>query len=450
VNWNPLNSLTGRLVIVTVIAVALSYAATFYFYAHERGAALRQAAETAAVERIVAVAQRLQRLPAEQRAQIAESNRDFRARFRLAPAPSVVEAARAGSAAHIAAEVSQALNGAEVRANARQIADWPERWRGHGAHHGPPPNRPVTAVMVSVRLDSDLWLNARVHLPTPRPPPWGSLWAALLSMVAVGFGAALVSRQIGRPLAQLASAAEALGSGSSDVKTPETGPRDVRRAAAAFNTMSQRLGRQLSRQRHMLWALSHDLRTPLTAIRLRAELVDDEQARQRLLAAVADMEQLTEQALSLARAGASDEPSREVDLADVARTLVGELAELGMPLRVEAHEPLVTKCRPTEIARALRNLAENAVKHANGGIVRAFRNAQGEAVLEVLDDGAGVPESDLPRLTDPFYRSDESRTPSKGAGLGLAIAQAIAEAHNGRLVLKNRENGGFSASLILP
>jgi signal transduction histidine kinase len=316
------------------------------------------------------------------------------------------------------------------------------------AHDGPVVRS--TELTVSVRLDGGDWLNARAHLPGPRPAPLSVLAAALVSILIVGAGAALVSRQIGRPLADLTQAARALGAGQSNVAAPVSGPEDVRRASTAFNAMAERLGRQLSRQRQMLWALSHDLRTPITAIRLRAELIEDETARQRLLASVEEMERLTEQALALARAGASEEMRVKVDLAEITRTLCGELQDMGVDVRAEASEPVMAECRPSEIARALRNMAENAAKHGGGGALRAYRNEAGEAVVEALDDGPGVPPEQLAKLAAPFFRADEARSQSNGAGLGLAIAQAIAEAHGGRLELANRAPRGLSAKLVLP
>jgi signal transduction histidine kinase len=261
----------------------------------------------------------------------------------------------------------------------------------------------------------------------------------------------LVSRQIGRPLADLATAAQALGSGQTQVEAPVSGPEDVRRASTAFNTMAQRLGRQLNRQRQMLWALSHDLRTPITAIRLRAELIDDEPTRHRLLASVDEMERLTEQALALARAGASEEARSQVDLSEIARTLCGELQDMGINAKADAPTPVTAECRPSEIARALRNLAENAAKYGGGGVMRVYRDENGDAVAEVIDDGPGVAPDQLERLAAPFFRADDARSSEAGgAGLGLAIAQAIAEAHGGRLEFANRTPLGFSARLTLP
>jgi signal transduction histidine kinase len=360
----------------------------------------------------------------------------------------------------VARSVSERLQGAEVHGASRTVERLSRRWRlrNQGGFDGPPGEGPPrdaptvrsTEVAVSVQLDNATWLNARARLPGPRPAPFSVLAGALVSVIAVGIGAALIARQIGRPLADLANAASALGSGQTNVAAPVSGPEDVRRASTAFNAMAERLGRQLNRQRQMLWALSHDLRTPITAIRLRAELLEDDAARQRLLASVDEMELLTEQALSLARAGASEEARTIVDLAEIARTLCGELQDMGVAAKADAPHPVMVKCRPSEVARALRNLAENAAKYGGGGVMRVYRNDKNEAVAEVLDEGPGVAPDQLEKLAAPFFRADEARSEANGAGLGLAIAQAIAEAHGGELVLENRVPRGFSAKLILP
>lgn len=460
---NPLNTLTGRLVLVTVLAVIISYAIAFALYANERGAALRRAAETSVAERVVFTQERLLEIAPDRRASVAASIRDFSMRYEVSATPEVTQGALSGPGGRVARAIVERLPGAEVHASARTIELPSRRWRMRErafADGGPRPMRrfetdeaPMvrqTEVTLSLHLDDHSWLNARARLPGPRPAPLGVLAAALASVIIVGVGAALVSRQIGRPLADLANAARALGAGEANVTAPVSGPEDVRRASSAFNAMAERLGRQLNRQRQMLWALSHDLRTPITAIRLRAELVDDEATRQRLLASVEEMEQLTEQALALARAGASDEARAKVDLAEIARTLCGELQDMGVDVRAQTSEAVIAECRPSEIARALRNLAENAAKYAGGGVMRAYREA-GEAVVEVLDEGPGVPAEQLAKLTAPFFRADEARSSSaNGAGLGLAIAQAIAEAHAGRLELSNRTPRGFRAKLVLP
>lgn len=467
-NLNPLNTLTGRLVLVTVVAVVISYAAAFLIYANERGSALRRAAETGVIERVAYTAERLRATPEDQRHAIAEGVRDFSIHYTVETTPAVRENG-VGSGARIARAIAAQLNDVEVFAHTRTVKGPSRRWRRErhefdepragergqrgerGPDHDEGPLVRSTEVLIAVSLGGDTWLNARARLPGPRPAPLSALAGALVSVIIVGIGAALVSRQIGRPLADLANAAQALGSGQAQVEAPVSGPADVRRASTAFNAMAQRLGRQLNRQRQMLWALSHDLRTPITAIRLRAELIDDESTRQRLLASVDEMERLTEQALALARAGASEEARSNVDIAEIARTLCGELQDIGINATADAPTPVTAECRPSEIARALRNLAENAAKYGGGGTMRVYRGAAGEAVVEVTDDGPGVAADQLDRLAAPFFRADEARnSEAGGAGLGLAIAQAIAEAHGGKLEFANRTPRGFSAKLTLP
>ncbi|MBS0385464.1 MAG: HAMP domain-containing histidine kinase [Proteobacteria bacterium] len=469
-NWRPFSTLTGRLVLVTIVAVAVSYAVALVMFSNERGAALRRAAETAVIERVAYTTERLREAQPAQREAMVRSIRDFGIRYSLDRAPAAPSSA--GDGARLASALSERLGDARVQARSRTIEVTSRRWSrppDHGQHRGafapgggPPPDDAdsappdsstprieVTEVTFSVHLADSAWLDAVARLPGPRPAPISLLISALIAVVATGAGAALISRQIGRPLAHLAAAARALGSGQSNVVAPVSGPDDVRRASTAFNAMAERLGRQLGRQRQMLWALSHDLRTPITALRLRAELIEDEATRQRLLAPIAEMEQLTEQALSLARAGASEEQRVRVDLSEIARTLCGELQDMGVSVTADAPTPIMVDCRPSEIARALRNLAENAAKYAGAGVLHVYPSESG-VVAEVTDDGPGVAPEQLARINSPFFRSDSARSEATGAGLGLAIAQAIADEHGGTLELANRTPRGFSAKLVLP
>jgi signal transduction histidine kinase len=472
VSWRPFSTLTGRLVLVTIVAVAVSYAVALIMFSNERGAALRRAAETTVIERVAYTTERLRLAAPAQRPALVQSIRDFGIRYSLDRTPAV--ASSAGDGARLAGALADRLDGATVQARSRTMDVPSRRWshlprddRGPNAGgpvhappddsvaivRGPPDNNApmiqITEVTFAARLDNGAWLNAVARLPGPRPAPFGLLISALVALIATTAGAALISRQIGRPLADLTAAARALGSGQSNVVAPVSGPDDVRRASTAFNAMAERLGRQLGRQRQMLWALSHDLRTPITALRLRAELIEDEAARQRLLAPIAEMEQLTEQALSLARAGTSEEARVRVDLAEIARTLCGELQDIGLNVTAAAPDAVMVECRPSEIARALRNLAENAAKYAGAGVLHV-RASNGSAIAEVTDDGPGVAQDQLARVAAPFFRSDSARSGANGAGLGLAIAQAIADEHGGKLELANRSPRGFSAKLILP
>jgi hypothetical protein len=211
--WNPLNTLTGRLVLVTVAAVAISYAAAFALFANERGAALRRAAETAVIERVAYTAARLREAQPGERAFLADNTRDFSIHYSVSRAPELMQSAP-GAGARVARAIAEQLGDAEVRGEARTVERPSRRWRirrGPGRRfddRDPPPDTPmirVTEVSLSVQLGAGSWLNARARLPGPRPAPLSVLAGALVSVLAVGIGAALVSRQIGRPLADLAT-----------------------------------------------------------------------------------------------------------------------------------------------------------------------------------------------------------------------------------------------------
>lgn len=249
--FNPLRTLTGRMVLVTVVAVVISYAAAFTIFANERGAALRRAAETAIIERVAFTAERLREAPPERRAQVAAGIRDYAVRYSIAREPGMEASLPASAGARIATALSERLAGAEVHARTRVVEGPSRRWRRRDFEEGgPPPGEgrrgegrrrerggergrggeegPIvrsTEVNVAVQLTQGSWLIARARMPAPRPAPLGVLIAGLVSVVAVGIGAALVSRQIGRPLAQLAGAARALGAGETNVAAPVAAPR---------------------------------------------------------------------------------------------------------------------------------------------------------------------------------------------------------------------------------
>jgi signal transduction histidine kinase len=311
---------------------------------------------------------------------------------------------------------------------------------------GPPP---VAQIVVSVQYAPNAWLETTTLMPRPESPPLSYLFAGVGAVLIVGLGAALIARQISRPMANLAAAAAQFAQGATDIRLSVEGPDDVRRASEAFNAMAARLGGQMRRQKQMLWALSHDLRTPITALRLRAELLEDSSARAKILAQLADMEALTEQALMLARAGAGEESVRLVDLSDIARTLCAEMRELGFSIDVAAPHSVFAPCRPDEIARAVRNLSENAAKYAGSGLISVSRGKD-EAFVDVTDEGPGIAADLIGRVSEPFFRVDAARSDPGGAGLGLAIVQAIADSCGGRLVLENLRPRGLRARLVIP
>ena len=314
---------------------------------------------------------------------------------------------------------------------------------GHGRHH--------RTVLLSAQLDDGTWLDARLHAPGPDPWLIHRLLLATLALFLLVFGAAWwIARRLARPLRDLTRAAEGFeGRGPAEPVIPR-GPADVRRAVEAFNAMNRRTLALLDEKDRMLGAIGHDLRTPLASLRIRAENMGPDEDRERLVATVEEMAATLEDILTLARTGRAREPVRPVDLAALADAVVEEFREMGRPAAFVPSPRAVLAVRPDLLRRALRNLIDNAVAYGGGASV-AVEERDDAIELKVEDEGPGIPAERLADVVEPFRRLEESRNrASGGAGLGLAIARAVAQSHGGRLALANRPDGGLRASLILP
>ncbi|MCG6114021.1 MAG: ATP-binding protein [Mesorhizobium sp.] len=279
----------------------------------------------------------------------------------------------------------------------------------------------------------------RTHLPLSL-----ALTAILVSLVGV-----ITVRRIASPLRQLTRAAETLGRGEAVSPLLEQGPEDIRRTTIAFNSMQERLHRFVADRTRMLAAIGHDLRTPLTTLRLRAELVEDPELQERMLATIDEMQAMTESTLTLARQENSNEPTRTIDLTALAESVCDDLAELGLPVHFVSGERLNYRCRPEGLRRVIRNLVENAVRYAGGAEVRLVVDASTVKIL-VEDNGPGIPIDSVDEVFTPFFRLEGSRSRETGGiGLGLSIARAIARQHGGDIILSPRDPG-LQAAVVLP
>ena len=257
-------------------------------------------------------------------------------------------------------------------------------------------------------------------------------------------------RRVTAPLAAVSVAAERLGNDLNAPPMPETGTVETRQASHAFNTMQARLRSLIENRTRMLAAISHDLRTPLTLLRLRAENVENPQERDKMLATIAEMDSMIGETLQFARDEATTEIRRPTDIAALVQSIVDDMADAGLPVKMESDEPIVYECRPDALKRAIRNLLDNAVKYGNAASA-AIQTTPKTIEIIIDDEGPGIPEQELSRVFDPFYRLEESRSrETGGVGLGLAIAQSIVQAQRGELVLSNRATGGLRAQISLP
>ena len=308
---------------------------------------------------------------------------------------------------------------------------------------------PSSAIQFTVPVVRGSQLIATFFRPPSPGWPTEVMIAAFMAIVVASAAAAYIARRVARPLSALASAATVAAQGGTAPPVPEEGPDDVRNAAKAFNAMTDRVTRTMESQRQLLSAVGHDLRTPLTAMRINLEFVEDQELRERLAGNLDELQALTESVLSAAR-GAGGESKRNIDLSALLESLCADLDDLGEPVSWQTHGPAPLACRPDEIRRAVRNLVENAVAY---GVRAEVQIADTQDAYEILvdDEGPGISEDDQTRVFEPFVRLESSRNADTGGtGLGLTLVKAIAQGHGGAVVLENRPEGGLRARLRLP
>ena len=306
-------------------------------------------------------------------------------------------------------------------------------------------------MQLSIALEEGNWLNVatRFHRP-PLQWAWAPVVTFGLTVVMVIVVVWLTLSRLTGPLRKLAGAVERLGRGEAVAELPETGPDELRRLTSAFNEMQARLSRFISERTTLLAALGHDLRSPLTAIRVRAEMVEDDENRERLTAIIEEMQDMVEATLSFAQGMVTSESSLSIELSGFLSDLCRDITETGGTVELKSAPELTVRLRPNAMRRALRNVIENAIRY--GGRVEVCLERAGDlARVTVSDSGPGIPEEDLERVFDPFVRVEKSRsTETGGTGLGLSIARTIVHAQGGEIRLSNRAGGGLTAIITLP
>lgn len=330
----------------------------------------------------------------------------------------------------------------------------------------PPPEAPMAFPAGPGGGRSGPWPGPAAAPPSLRPhgpPPSGlqGLWQAppglqlsLLLDIAVRLTALVVAawwaaRWLTRPVQRLAAAAQSLGGEGASPPLPEEGPREFREASRVFNQMQARIRQQLADRDRFVAAVSHDLRTPLTRLRLRTETLPGAEDRHRMGRDIAEMDAMITATLEHLRGAAHAEPLALVDVRALADSLADDLQDMGHAVTVQgACAPL--QARPGALRRCLDNLVGNAVRYG-GGAELCLQDGPAELRITIRDHGPGLPEAELARVMEPFYRVEASRNrASGGMGLGLSIARDIALRHGGALRLRNAPGGGLEATLILP
>ena len=304
---------------------------------------------------------------------------------------------------------------------------------------------------VAVELPGKGWLMLRSGWPrSERTLIWQLLAQTLILYIVVLLPVLWAGRRIARPLRNLAQATQRFRPGEQPDPVEERGPSDVRAVIAAYNALSLRVNAMLDEKDRMLGAIGHDLRTPLMALRVRIESVEDDEDRNKMADTIEEMSRTLDDILSLARLGRPSEPPTEVDVSALVDAVVEDFRDLDKNVTFEEPPRLTMRLRPSLMRRAVRNLIENAVKY--GGGAEVFLKSEGKSVMiEVCDRGPGIPQESLDKVFDPFTRLEESRNrDTGGVGLGLALARAIVREAGGEIVLANREGGGLTATITLP
>lgn len=349
----------------------------------------------------------------------------------------------------------QGVDIGELVVTSRNVRDDPlvqAALRDRPVWRGPPEWEGAELIVAGLkRTGEDNWLIARMPLPRPDSNAMRGviLQTVILYLVLVG-GLALLLRRISRPLAALTRRVESFGgSGPASEPMAPSGPDDTRRLITAHNAMEARIAALLDEKNVMLGAIGHDLKTPLAALRVRIESVEDDGERARMAQTIEDITTTLDDILSLARVGRPSDPLERTELSALVASVVEEYEDMGENVELGVTERVAMPVRATWLRRAIRNLVSNALRYGQQARISLARDGD-QAVIRVADKGPGIPADQIAGMLEPFTRGESSRSrETGGAGLGLTLARAIAEQHGGTLTLLNRigEDGGIDGLL---
>ena len=450
-------TLFGRLFAATVAVVAAALLLLLSIVLRERRElAFSESGSSAAAASIVDLSQQLARVPREERDSILQQFRGDRPprHSHEHPHEDFIVAQRS-----FASEVQKELGGQFAvstrppRGGHHRViylpGSDPSPARGMGQEgSGPPPERMFDVV---VTLPDGDRVAFRTFSPRGTPPfPRHFIFELGVLTIMLSIVLYAMTRTITRPLADLASAADAVGRGTAIQPLRERGARELKRATRAFNAMQERLNRYLDSRTRVLAAMSHDLRTPITRLRLRVESIEDEALRTRCIEDLDEMTRMVRGALSVFRGLNDEEQAVPLDIDALLEELQRRYAEVNASVAIEGRAVAPFPGKPLALKRCLGNLVDNALQYGEHATI-AVADSPDELVIRVLDDGPGIPEAELERVFEPFYRLESSRNRATGGtGLGLSIARDVAQAHSGSLTLTNRSEGCLEARLTLP
>jgi signal transduction histidine kinase len=432
------DTLVARTTIVLILGIATVQIVGLQTYRASLSADLSDATERRLADRLLTIKRTLTGLPEELREDAAHDLSSGAIEAHWSPDERAVEA--------------DGTNALWVDLQARLIELAPELAEGGlivGAQGGESPDPHVA--LISMRLVDGTWLNVSLLSWTPRIPgaPQTVMVAWMIAAVALATAVLLV-RWISRPLGRFAEAANGFYTTGRVAAVPETGPYEVAVLARAFNDLQDRLARSIEDRTQALAAVSHDLKTPITRLRLRAEEIDSDPLARSIAHDLDEMERMIDQTLSYLRGDRSDEPMRPVDLVAILETVTDDLSDQGGVVTLQGPRAAVISGRRLGLKRAFANLVGNAVKYGGTARVSVAENAA-QVTVTIDDDGEGIAPADRERVRLPFVRLESSRNSTTGGfGLGLTIAGAVIDGHGGTLDLDSAPSGGLRVSVTLP
>jgi len=456
IRW-PFNSLRVQLVVLVVAALTVAQVISLWLFVDERLLAIRAALGFEAAGRAANVALLLEEAPPDLRTSILRAANSPLVRFDLSDDPTADHAGHPD--ADVIKDRIRALLGdtfsRDIRVELHQIEGkiipLPHLSQEMTEIHMAMMRGELSALEMnlSIALSGGQWLNVGTRFERP-PLQWPffstltfALTAAFILIVVFWF---LLTRLTG-PLQRLVKAADDLGRGEDVTELPTAGPVEVRNLTTAFNRMQDRLTRFVADRTRLLAALGHDLRSPLTAMRVRAEMVDEVETRDSLVASIGEMQTMVDATLTFARGLTGSEEATAVDVGDFLAALRTDMVE---EFDLASGPDIPARLRPNAFRRALRNVIENSIRYGGTAHV-SYTARQNDLLIFVDDDGPGIPATELERVFDPFYRLEESRSLETGGhGLGLSIARTIIRAHGGDISLANLEQGGLRAAITIP
>lgn len=434
-------TLFARLMLIWLIGLAVVLGTSFWLFLGERERFDRDVLVEGIAREVAAVADVIERLPAAERASQLETMRNRRLRFSLDSLPPDATPASWRGA------ITEALERAQPDREVKLYLHNPPPPPPHQRDGRPPPPSRLLAV---IRLSDGAQLAVRLpnlsQVPD-RPASPERMLAALAALIAgIGILSWLAVRVATRPLSDLAEAARVLGEDPEQGEITAHGPAEVAQAAGAFRLMQQRIREHIAERTRILAAISHDLQTPITRLRLRTEQIDDDALRGRVQSDLDDMQALVREGLAYARSLENGEAEQRLDLSALLGSLVEDAREMGWNVQLAEGERAVCSARPTALRRSLWNLIENGVKFGE----RVEIAIESGPVVRIRDHGPGLPDEELERVFEPFYRTESSRNrDTGGTGLGLAIARNLLRVQGGEVTLANALGGGLVATVRL-